>query len=144
MSGSLERRLEEIQRLLDNLIVETANGTPIIVEGSRDKVSLERLEVEGHIIFLKTSGKTFLDVLKDIETCGKDEVILLLDFDKRGREMTSRLAHNLENIGVKSNMVFWKKFSSLVGRDVKDIEGLATYVQTLNRKTGKNTSNLVC
>jgi 5S rRNA maturation endonuclease (ribonuclease M5) len=137
MSSSLERRLEEIQRLLDNLIVETANGTPIIVEGPRDKISLERLEVKGDIISAKTSGKTFLDVLKEIETLKKDEVILLMDFDKRGREITSRLAKSLENNRIRANLIFWKKLSSLVGRDVKDIEGLATYVQTLNRKMGK-------
>jgi 5S rRNA maturation endonuclease (ribonuclease M5) len=141
MSGSLERRLEEIQCLLDNLISEAANGTPIIVEGPRDKVSLERLEVKGDVISAKTSGKTFLDVLNEIETCGKNEVILLFDFDKRGREMTSRLTRSLETRRIKANLVFWKKLSSLVGRDVKDIEGLATYVQTLNRKIGKNLSN---
>lgn len=138
MSGSLERRIEEIQHLLDSLAAEAANGTPIIVEGPRDRLSLERLEVKGDMVSAKTSGKSLLDLLKEIETCGKDEVILLLDFDKRGREMTFRLAKNLENRRIKVNLIFWKKFLSLIGRDVKDIEGLATYVQTLNRKIGKS------
>ena len=142
MSISLERRLEEIQRLFDNLITEAARGTPIIVEGLNDKLSLERLEVKGDILSAKTSGKSLLDVLKEIENRGKDEIILLLDFDKRGKEMTSHLAKNLENRRIKVNLIFWKRLLSLVGRDVKDIEGLATYIQTLNRKMGKNTSNL--
>jgi len=142
MSGSLERRMEEIQRLFDSLIAEAAGGTPIIVEGPRDRLSLERLEVKGDIVSAKASGRSLLDVLNEIETCGRDEVILLLDFDKRGREMTSRLAKNLESRRIKVNLIFWKKLSSLVGRDIKDIEGLATYVQTLNRKIGKNVSSL--
>jgi 5S rRNA maturation endonuclease (ribonuclease M5) len=142
MSGSLERKSEEIRRLLDNLIAEAAKGTPIIVEGPKDKISLERLEVKGNIMSAKTSGKTFLDVLKEIENHGKEGVILLMDFDKRGREMTSRLAQSLENNRIKANVIFWKKLLGLVGRDVKDIEGLFTYVQTLNRKMGKNTLSL--
>lgn len=134
--------MEEIQRLFDSLIAEAAGGTPIIVEGPRDRLSLERLEVKGDIVSAKASGRSLLDVLNEIETCGRDEVILLLDFDKRGREMTSRLAKNLESRRIKVNLIFWKKLSSLVGRDIKDIEGLATYVQTLNRKIGKNVSSL--
>jgi 5S rRNA maturation endonuclease (ribonuclease M5) len=141
MSRSLKRRLEEIQLLLDNLIAKAADGTPIIVEGLRDKESLENLEVKGDIISAKTAGKTFLDVLQEIENREKDEVILLMDFDKRGREMTTHLAQSLENNRIKANTIFWKKLSSLVCRDVKDIEGLATYVQTLSRKTGKSMSN---
>ena len=134
--------MEEIQRLFDSLIAEAAGGTPIIVEGPRDRLSLERFEVKGDIVSAKASGRSLLDVLNEIETCGRDEVILLLDFDKRGREMTSRLAKNLESRRIKVNLIFWKKLSSLVGRDIKDIEGLATYVQTLNRKIGKNVSSL--
>jgi len=97
--------------------------------------------VNGDIISAKTSGKAFSDVLREIEERGKNEVILLLDFDERGREWVNRLARNLERMKIKPNLVFWKKLSSLVGRDVKDIEGLSSYIQTLKRRIGKNISN---
>lgn len=138
MPSSNERRIEELGHILEELVAEAANGTPIIVEGARDRESLERLEVKGDIISVKTSGKTLLDTLQEIEDRGKGEVILLMDFDRRGKEMTARIIKNLEKSGVKSNLVFWKKLSSLVGRDVKDIEGLAAYLQTLNRKLGRD------
>jgi len=77
-------------------------------------------------------------VLSEVEERGKDEVILMMDFDKRGREWIKRLAEDLERMRIKPNLVFWKELSSLVGRDVKDIEGLSTYMETLKRKTGKN------
>ena len=141
MSGHLERKMEEFQHIIEDLIAEATNGTPIIVEGPRDRESLERLEVKGDVISVKTSGKTLLDTLQEIEDRNKDEVILLMDFDRRGKEMTARLIKNLEKSSIKTNLVYWKKLSSLVGRDVKDIEGLATFIQTLNKKIGKDASN---
>jgi 5S rRNA maturation endonuclease (ribonuclease M5) len=141
MTGSQERKLEEMQHIIENLIAEATNGTPIIVEGLRDRESLERLEVKGDVISVKTSGKTLLDTLQEIEDRNKDEVILLMDFDRRGKEMTAHLIKNLEKSRIKTNLVFWKKLSGLVGRDVKDIEGLATYIQTLIKKIGKEASS---
>jgi len=138
MSASLERRLEKIQRLLDNLIVQLSIGTPMLVEGKKDAEALKKLEVSGDIICAKTSGKTFLDVLREVEERGKDEIILLMDFDRRGRQLTRHLTDDLERMKIKPNLVFWRRLSSLVGRDVKDIEGLSTYIQTLKNRIGRN------
>ncbi|MBS7614921.1 toprim domain-containing protein [Candidatus Bathyarchaeota archaeon] len=137
MSDSLERRLDEIEQLLNNLVLETQRGIPIIVEGLSDAKSLNKLRVKGNFFFAKTQGKSFESALGEIESSGKDEVILLLDFDKRGREMTFNLKNRLENRRIKVNLIFWKKFLGLIGRDVKDVEGLATYIQTLYTKLGK-------
>ena len=138
MSASLERRFEEIKHLLENLVVELSRGTPMIVEGKKDAKALKKLEVTGDIICAKTSGRTFLDVLREVEMRGKSEVILLMDFDSRGREWTRRFASDFERMKIKPNLVFWKRLSGLVGRDVKDIEGLSSYIQTLKRKIGKD------
>ena len=138
MSTSVERRLEEIQRLLDNLTIELSRGTPIIVEGKKDAKALKELKISGETIYAKTSGKTFLDVVREIEETRKNEVILLMDFDSRGREWTRRLADYLERMKVRPNLVFWRRLSSLVGRDIEEIEGLSAYIQTLKRKIGRN------
>jgi len=137
MSG-LERKLEKILLLLDKLATESAGGTLILVEGKKDVETLRELKITGDIISVKASGKTSLDVLSEVEERGKDEVILMMDFDKRGREWIKRLAEDFERMRIKPNLVFWKELSCLVGRDVKDIEGLSTYLETLKRKTGKN------
>ncbi|MCW4020440.1 MAG: toprim domain-containing protein [Candidatus Bathyarchaeota archaeon] len=142
MSASLERRLEQIQRVLVNLASELNRGTPVIVEGRKDLRALKKLEAAGDVICAKTSGRNFLDVLREVEKRGRREVILLMDFDKRGREWTGRLAQNLERMKIKPNTVFWRELSSLAGRDVKDIEGLSTYIQTLKKKIGKNILNV--
>jgi 5S rRNA maturation endonuclease (ribonuclease M5) len=134
LSTRTEKRLERIYKLLERLEIQSAKGTPIVVEGKNDTQALHRLGITGDIILAKTSGKSFLDVLSEIEKTGKPEVILLFDFDRRGKEWTSRMTRCLEEMKITPNLVFWKMLLGLVGRDVKDIEGLAGYLETLKNK----------
>jgi len=121
-------------QLLDRLAEMSAKGIPIIVEGQKDIEALHALDVKGDIISAKTSGRCFLDVLSEVGKRGKREVIVLMDFDRRGKEWTKRLTKHLEEMRVKPNLFFWRKLQDLVGRDVKDVEGLATYMTTLNKR----------
>ena len=136
MSTKLERKLEKIIRLLERLATELAKGTPTIVEGRNDVNALWKLDLIGDIVPAKSSGKSFLDVLSEIEGRGKPEVILLMDFDRRGKKWTNRLARRLEEMRIKPNLLFWKELLSLVGHDIKDIEGLTAYLATLRKKVG--------
>lgn len=136
MSTKSERKLEKILKLLERLTTELTKGTPIIVEGRNDVNALHELDLEGDIISAKTSGKSFLDVLGEVERRGKREVILLLDFDRQGKEWTNRLTRRLEEMRINPNLLFWKRLLGLVGHDIKDIEGLATYLETLRKKVG--------
>ena len=134
MSTRLEEKEEKILQALERLIEESAKGIPIIVEGKNDVEALRVLGIEGKMIKVKTSGKSMLDVISEVEDCGVQEVILLLDFDRRGREWTRGLEQYLEKMQIKANVVFWKKLRGIVGREVKDVEGLASYMETLKRK----------
>ena len=110
----------------------------MIVEGRRDIESLRRLGAAGKILPAKSLGRSLLDVLREIEKQKVGEAILLMDFDRRGREWTMRLARQLEAMKIKPNLTFWRQLLNLVGRDVKDVEGLASYIETLQRKIAKN------
>lgn len=134
MSNTLRKKRENLLQLLDRLAEMSAKGIPIIVEGQKDVNALRALDVKGDIISAKTSGRRFLDVLSEVEKQGKREAILLMDFDRRGKEWTKRLTKHLEEMRVKPNLFFWKRLQGLVGRDVKDVEGLATYMKTLKKK----------
>jgi 2,5-diamino-6-(ribosylamino)-4(3H)-pyrimidinone 5'-phosphate reductase len=134
LSTKTEKRLEKIQKLLERLEKKAVMGTPIVVEGRNDIQTLNRLGISGDIISAKTSGKSFLDVIGEIEKSGKREIILLLDFDRQGKNWTYRLARCLEGMKITPNLLFWRKLSGLVGRDLKDIEGLATYLETLKNR----------
>ncbi len=134
LSTHLKEKREKILKILENLKEESEKGTPIIVEGKKDIQALRTFDIKGKIISAKTGGKSFLDVIYEVENTKKREVILLLDFDRRGKELTKNLKEYLETTGIKLNLTFWKKLSSLVGTEVKDVEGLATYMETLKSK----------
>lgn len=137
MSRHLREREEQIQRTLDLLIQEAAKGTPIIVEGKKDVESLTQIGVQGRIIPAKTGGKSRLDLVCNIEESGVKEVVLLFDFDRRGREWTGIVKRQLESARIKADLSFWAELRRFAGREVKDIEGLFAYMQTLKKKLGE-------
>jgi len=136
-TSGLQRKAERLTQLLEKLAKETAKGTLIVVEGQKDVSALHQLGIEGNIVSSKTSGKSFLDTLTEIENRKVSDVILLLDFDRRGVEWTHRLKQHLEKTRIKPNMTFWNQLYGLVGRDLKDIEGLPAYLETLKKKAGE-------
>jgi 5S rRNA maturation endonuclease (ribonuclease M5) len=136
LSASLQRKMERLSKLLEKLAIEAAKGLPIVVEGQKDVSALNQLNIEGKIVSSKTSGKSFLDILTEIEQQKVREVILLLDFDRRGVEWTHRLKQHLEKTKIKPNLDFWNQLYGLVGRDLKDIEGLPSYLETLKKRIG--------
>ena len=137
LSAHLRERQEKIQQTLQCLAEESARGIPIIVEGKKDLETLRTLGVQGQIVTAKTGGKSRLDLISEIEKIGNREVILLLDFDRRGKEWTAILRQNLEKARIKANVTFRKELLRFAGKELKDIEGLAAYLQTLSKKLGE-------
>ena len=134
MSTHLKDRVEKIELLLTKLSEESERGKPIIVEGKKDSEALQALGANGPILMLKTGGKSFLQTTEKIEAFGADEVILLLDFDRRGTEGTKHLQESLERGKIKVNVKFWRELHSLVGREVSCIESLPSYIATIKQK----------
>jgi len=134
LSTRLKEKEEKLSQILQCLAEEATKGTPIIVEGKKDIQALKALGVEGLIISAKTGGRSFLDVISEIEESGAQEIILLLDFDRRGKELTKNLKQHLEKTKMRLNVAFWRELFSLVGTEVKDVEGLASYIETLKSK----------
>jgi len=135
LSTRLTEKLEKIQQVLNALVEESARKTPIVVEGKKDVEALREFGVTGPVLCLKTGGKSLDDALHEIEQTGAQEVILLLDFDRRGREGTKLLKQNLERAHIVPNMAFWQSLSALLARDVQCVESLSAYVTTLKQKT---------
>jgi 2,5-diamino-6-(ribosylamino)-4(3H)-pyrimidinone 5'-phosphate reductase len=134
MSTKLKNRLEKIEQIIAKLTEESGKGTPVVVEGKKDADNLRLLGVEGKIITVKTGGKTFLDVVFEIEQSGARGVVLFLDFDRRGREGTKRLLLELERLHIKADVRLWRELEGLVSRDIQCIEGLPSYLETLKNK----------
>ena len=136
MSTRLKEKEEKILQILNAIAEESAKGTPILVEGKKDVEALRALGVEGAVLTVKTGGKSFLDVVSEIEQMGASEVILLLDFDRRGKEGTKRLKQYLERAKIKPNVKFWHALSALVGKEIQCVESLTAYLNTLRTKIG--------
>ena len=134
MSTRLKEKQEKLEQLVTKLADEAAKGKPIVVEGKKDAQALQELGVNGTIVTVKTGGKTFLQATIEIERLGVDMVILLLDFDRRGKEGTLRLKHDLERARIKVNTRFWLELRALAGREIQCIESLPSYLGTLQQR----------
>lgn len=134
MSTRLKEKEERILAVLENLAEASAKGTIIVVEGKKDVEALHASGVTGTILTVKTGGKSFLNAVSEIEKLDAPEVILLLDFDRRGREGTKRLKYSFERTRIKPNVKFWRELSTLVRKDIQCIESLTTYLKTLRTK----------
>jgi len=135
LSAHLKEKEEKILRVLECLSEENARGVPIIVEGKNDVQALRTLGLEGRLVTAKTGGKSLLDIVSELEETGMQKVILLLDYDRRGKEWTRRLKQLLERTEISPETAFWTDLFSLVGRKVKDVEGLAAYMETMKKKS---------
>jgi 5S rRNA maturation endonuclease (ribonuclease M5) len=134
LSAHFKEKLEKIEQILTHLAEESAKGLPIVVEGKKDAEALQELGVNGAIVTVKTGGKSFIGATMEIEALRAGEVILLLDFDRRGREGTKLLQISLERGKVKVNLKFWRELHGLVGREVSCIESLPSYLVTTKQK----------
>ena len=137
LSTRLKEKHEKIVQILTELSEESARGTPIVVEGKKDVEALRGFGVSGPVLTVKTGGKSFTQALHEIEQTGALEVVLLLDFDRRGKEGTAHLKENLERAKIKPNLTFWRTLSALLGREIQCIESLTSYMQKLHHKTIK-------
>jgi 2,5-diamino-6-(ribosylamino)-4(3H)-pyrimidinone 5'-phosphate reductase len=135
LSTRLKEKEEKILQILGALVDESAKGTPIVVEGKKDVEALRALGVEGTVVTAKTGGKSFLEVISELEQTGTVEAVLFLDFDRRGKEGTKLLKQNLERAKIKPNDKFWHKLSALIGKEIQCVESLTAYLETLRKKT---------
>jgi 5S rRNA maturation endonuclease (ribonuclease M5) len=136
LSTRLKEKEEKILKILEALVAESAKEIPIIVEGKKDVDALRAMGVKGAVVTAKTGGKSFLDVVSEVEKTGAGEAILLLDFDRRGKEGTKRLQQNLEHAGITPNLEFWRALKALLGREIQCVESLTSYMATLKVKIG--------
>jgi 5S rRNA maturation endonuclease (ribonuclease M5) len=128
-SGWRERKLNELHEIFRKL-AEKSLETAVLVEGKKDRSALRSLGVPGNIVCMKHSGHILFDVLDQIPD---REIVLLVDFDEYGASLARKITRYLEEKRVKVNSVFWRKIRGLVRRDVKDIEGLPSYLEKLKK-----------
>jgi 5S rRNA maturation endonuclease (ribonuclease M5) len=128
LAASAERRYTAVMRLLERLHRKADEGIPIIVEGRNDRRALKRLGIRGEIVTVKNSGKVLADLLDEVHG---SRVVLFVDFDDEGVTLGRTIKEHLEERGVKVDFRLWRHIGKLLRRDVKDIEGMPSFLEKL-------------
>jgi len=122
MRAPTEVRFERLQRLIQRLNDEAEKGSVIVVEGTRDKKSLESMGIIGRIACLQNSRRSTFGFAEQLD--GEENVIVLMDFDRQGVFLANRLARALNSQRIHANLVLWRELRSLTRSDIRSIEEL--------------------
>ena len=114
---SYDELLEEIEKMKDA-------DCPVIVEGKKDKKSLEALGIR--TIF--TLDKPLYSIVEKI-AYNHEKCIILTDLDKKGRQLYRKINADLSTHGVHVN----NRFREFLFRKTKlrQIEGLVGYIRRM-------------
>ena len=123
---------ENLKLIFDQLLLELIEANkilPVIVEGERDEQSLRKLGLEGDILKINIGLPifNFCENLTDY-----DEVIILTDWDKKGKELRNKLKHGLKANDIKFNDSFYMGFRHLCSREIKEVEHLYIFKKNLD------------
>ncbi|MCL5874447.1 MAG: toprim domain-containing protein [Candidatus Thermoplasmatota archaeon] len=129
---SAKDNVERIFKSLEDL-KERNRSIPIIVEGKNDIRALRRLNFEGEILQLH-SLMTIEGFCRNLSKNHK-EVILLLDWDSKGKRLTSSLIRHLNSYEVKTDFDFWKLCFSMVSQ-MSNVESLPSVFYRLAAESG--------
>jgi 5S rRNA maturation endonuclease (ribonuclease M5) len=124
--------LEEFERIMEEIedLREEALTTPILVEGKRDILALERLGISGKF-FCACNGKPLYETCEEISSAYK-RVILLVDLDSAGIAIGKKVKHYLSQLGVQ--VVEKHRLTLLKKLDTHQVEHLATRVERVKRE----------
>ena len=126
-------KMEQTEKILDELRLESESGVPIIVEGRRDEAALRKLGVKGPIHCLKARGESRYEFLERIN--GAKDAILLADFDREGKKLEAWLSRELSQRGIRSDLKLWSRIKSLARGDARSVEELPSFVRALESRS---------
>lgn len=129
---SVRDNVERVFKSLEDL-KERNKSVPIIVEGKNDVKALRKLYFEGEILQLH-SRMTIERFSRNLSREYK-EVILLLDWDSKGRRLTSSLMRHLNSYDVRTDYDFWKLCFSMASQ-MSNVESLPSVFYRLAAENG--------
>ncbi|MEM0344173.1 MAG: toprim domain-containing protein [Thermoplasmata archaeon] len=127
---SHEERLERLEKVLEELEL-LSERLPIVVEGTRDVAALRRLGISRNVMPLNKgiSMFAFCEMLSRTAT----EAVIMTDWDRRGGQLARMLREGLAANGVRANDRIRTEVVILSKKEVKDIESLPTFLESLRR-----------
>lgn len=128
MGSDQRQRLEAVEQVFRDLR-HANDGTPVLVEGPHDEDALRNLGLEGRIVRVN-AGQSVIAI---VEGLGEEhgELIILTDWDAHGGKLAKRIRESCDACGIRYDERFRRDLARLVRKEVKDVEGLDTYLRNL-------------
>lgn len=134
----MERRAEaweEFRRLWETFLTCANDPDSItVVEGERDRGSLRRLGVSGHVALFH-SGRGLSQLTRTLSRPGQ-RVIVLTDWDREGGNLAHRLDELLAAEGVRADTDFRRRLARALRGEVVHVEGLAGWARRGAERAG--------
>ncbi len=117
---------DRLASLVSQLNGEVDQGALIVVEGMRDERALQHLGLKTKPFKLCYTRNSLSAVMSEAESHRK--VILLLDYDLKGRNLTGKVASMLQNKGIHVDISYRREIRAMTN-------GLAHHIEDLKRFT---------
>jgi 5S rRNA maturation endonuclease (ribonuclease M5) len=117
--------IARLRTFVDRLNIESERGSVIVVEGKRDLEALTRIGVTGQVTVLNhyKGVNKFVDSHYDVDK----KIILLLDMDRTGKHLTSKLLKQLQSRGRNVSLFYKKTLARISNGKIRHIEDLVSY-----------------
>jgi 5S rRNA maturation endonuclease (ribonuclease M5) len=119
-----DRARERLVALVAEMNYECERGAMVVVEGVRDENALTSLGFKGLAFKLCYTKRSLSTLTSQAESHRR--VILLLDYDLKGRALTKKVASLLQDKGIDVNMTFRREIRAITN-------GLANHIEDLKR-----------
>jgi 5S rRNA maturation endonuclease (ribonuclease M5) len=129
MSSEMMYEREEIalkiRKFIELLNHECNGGAIVIVEGKKDGIALREVGFKGEIL-VYNNFKGIINFVDYVSRKGR-KVILLLDRDRRGRTLTSKILKKLELLCPHDGLYYKKRFVMMTHGKIMCIENLSNF-----------------
>ena len=122
----LDARLKEIVAEINYSV------SAVVVEGKRDEEAIQAIGLKSPVVQFCSSGLPVFAFVEDlVERYKGCTILILLDFDQEGKEMTDRIGQELTERGVRIETTLRRELANLLLREgILRIEE----IQTLRRR----------
>jgi 5S rRNA maturation endonuclease (ribonuclease M5) len=115
----------KVREFIDSLDNECKAGAIVIVEGRKDETALREIGFKGEIL-VYNNFKGIINFVDHVSRKGR-KVILLLDRDRKGRSLTSKILKKLDILCPHDSLYYKKKFVKVTHGKIMCIENLSNF-----------------
>jgi len=115
----------KVREFIESLNNECKAGAIVIVEGRKDEIALREIGFKGEIL-VYNNFKGIINFVDHVSRKGR-KVILLLDRDRKGRSLTSKILKKLEILCPHDSLYYKKKFVKITHGKIMCIENLSNF-----------------